>query len=230
MIIVFRSSDWKPIRTDAAPHPYGVAGHGETALMLQNWPPVNLYACAPVDGLCCEENENNSRGNAVAAIRARAAIRQGPLDIKEQVAREQLTLNMADEGLIERWYAVMLLRERIRRASNAAQELAGFVPLADAWAAVDSWSEHDVPAVELGMIISNMAMISRLALTPDQMQHPVVVMMQPIMLAAKFVDLCSPETAARLQVLVDAGIKTQNEINAAISAPITWAERMPLPF
>lgn len=230
MIIVFRISDWKPLRADAAPHPYGVAGPGETALMLPTWPPVDLYACAPVDEFYCEENENHSRDNAVAAIRAKAASRQEPLDIKEQAAREQLTLNMTDEALIERWYAVMLLRERIRRASNAAQERTGFLPLADAWASVDSWSEHDVPEVEPGMIISNMAMIRRLALTPEQMQHPVVIMMQPIMLAAKFVDLGSPATAERLQVLVDAGVKTQDEINAAISAPITWAERMPPPF
>lgn len=230
MIIVFRSSDWKPLRTDAAPHPYGVAGIGEAALMLPTWPPTDLYACAPVDGLCCEENEKRSRDNAVAAIRARAVIRQEPLDIKEQVAREQLTLNMTDEVLIERWYAVMLLRERIRRASNAAQELAGFVPLADAWASVDSWSEHDVPAVEPGMIISNMAMVRRLALTPEQMQHPVVIMMQSIMLVAKFVDLGSPETAERLQALVVAGVKTQDEINAAISAPIALVERVPPPF
>lgn len=191
---------------------------------------MDLFACAPMDSIYCEENENRSRSNAIAAIRAMAASRQAPLDIKEQVAREQLTLNMTDEAAIERWYTVMLLRERIRRASNAAQELAGFVPLADAWASVDSWSEHDVPAVEPGQIISNMAMIRRLELTPEQMQHPVVIMMQPIMLAAKFVDLASPATAERLQVLVDAGVKTQDEIDAAISAPITWAERMPPHF
>lgn len=124
----------------------------------------------------------------------------------------------------------MLLRERIRRASNAAQARVESAPLTEAWDTVDSWSELDAPEVEPGQIISNMAMIRRLNLTPEEMQHPVVIMMPPIMLAAKFVDLGSPATAERLQVLVDAGVKTQTEINAALSAPISWAERMPPPF